>query len=425
MKTGLVETLRIAPPMREAVVSVPRRAALPWRPIVLEAGAIWLVTRLAYVALTYYTIVFSGDNRTLFNTSVPVHTLLASWGHWDALWYIRIATQGYYNLQSAAFFPLYPLLIHLLTVVVGTSHAVAAALLIANLGTLGAFIGIALLAANETGVTAPAWRTLRVFIAYPLALFLTAPYTEGLFVAFATGALLCARRGSWRWAALWALLSGLTRPTGVALVLPLLWEYGRQHGWWRPATWASWRAGGWRELVHPKALAEAIMVLGSVPAAVGAYMFYCWVHFRHPLIFLNADKIYWGHVAMAPWTTLWLATRNLVHTPMLSAPQARLLMDYVPLLVFIVVALIGIRRLPLMFTLYTFGILYLSIATPRPLLQDVLVSVGRYLITAVPVFFLLGQWIERRPWLDALLITTGLLVGAILTLVYLHDGLVY
>ena len=62
-----------------------------------------------------------------------------------------------------------------------------AALLVANLGTLGAFIGVALLAVNESGTADSAWRTLRVFIAYPLALFLTAAYTEGIFVAFATG----------------------------------------------------------------------------------------------------------------------------------------------------------------------------------------------------------------------------------------------
>jgi hypothetical protein len=110
---------------------------------------------------------------------------------------------------------------------------------------------------------------------------------------------------------------------------------------------------------------------------------------------------------------------------MLTGVQAHLLMDFVPLAAFGVLAVVGIRRWPLMFTLYTFGILYLSIATPRISTGDVLISVGRYLIAAVPIFLLLGQWTERRPWLDSLLITLGLLVQAILTLVYLHDGLVY
>ncbi len=423
MKMRLVNTLRASPPVREAADSTPRRAELRWRSLVLEAGAIWLVTRISFVALTYYAILYSKGGQSLPHP-ISLHALIGSWNQWDTYWYVTIATRGYYDAQPTAFFPLYPLLIHLVTLVIGTSHAYVAALLIANLGTLGAFIGVALLAANESDTPDAAWRTLRVFIAYPLALFLTAAYTEGIFVAFVSGALLAARRGSWRWAALFALLAGLTRPTGIALVLPLAWEYGRQHGWWH-AAWVTLRAGGWREVVRPSVLAEAIMVLGAVPAAILAYMLYCWSRFGDPTIFLHAEQLYWGHTNMPPWTTLWVAFSHIRHTALLSGSEARLFMNFVPLVAFTVLAFVGIRRLPLMFTLYTFGILYLSIATPRLGFNDVLISVGRYLIAAVPVFLLLGRWIEQRPWLDALLVTTGLLVQAILTIVFLHGGWVY
>lgn len=426
--------MNVIRPLRAAIVSrskaalngaegvgAPRVAAIRWRPIILQAFVIWLVTRLAYAALTYYAVIFSSGSRVLTGVSVPARVLLHSWQHWDANWYVSIALYGYDGPQPTAFFPLYPALIHLVTGLVGVNHALLAAMLISNLGTLGAFIGIALLAANEAGREDAAWRGLRAFIAYPLAFFLTAPYTEGLFVAFVTGALLCARRGSWRWAALWGLLAGFTRPTAVALILPLLWEYGRQHGWWRRE---SWQSAGWRALIRPKALAGGALAIGAVPIAIGAYMTYCWIRFGDPIMFFRAERIYWNHSKVPPWTAIGLGVTNFLHAPMLSDAQAQSLTDIAPLAIFAVLAVIGIRRLPLMLTLYTFGILYLSIASPVPANADILTSCGRYLIAAVPVFLLLGKWMDGRPWLDMLIVSLGFLVQAILTLVYLRNGLV-
>ena len=401
----------------------PVRRDLPWRSIIAQASAIWLATRLAYLGFTYFAILFSSGSRKLSGASISPDQLLNSWAHWDGLWYIRIATQGYYDVQSAAFFPLYPLLIHLVTLVLGQSHVVVAALLISNLGTLGAFIGFALLAANEEGGSEASWRALRMLVAYPLALFLIAPYTEGLFLAFVVAALFCARRGVWRWAALWALLAGLTRPTGVALVLPLLWEYGRQHDWWRRAAWSN---GEWRKRLRLVTLAQGIMVVGAVPAALVLYALYCWVHLGHPLAIINAQHTYWGHKNMPFGQGLFLGISDFLATPALSDLQAQQLVNLAPPIVFILLALVGMRRTPLAFTLYTFGIIYLSLASPigTPGAHNTLNSVGRYLVVAAPIFLLLGSWIKRRPWLDMLLTSGGFLIQAMLALVFLRNGLV-
>ncbi|HKV83399.1 MAG TPA: mannosyltransferase family protein [Ktedonobacterales bacterium] len=417
-RTAVAERWRALPEWAERSTA-PKRGQAPWRPIVLQATALWLVTRIAYVALTYYAVAFSSGDRVLNGVALPPRAFLHAWQHWDAHWYLRIADLGYFNPQPTAFFPLYPALIHVMSGLVGSSHELAGALLIANIGTLGAFIGVGLLAANEDGRSESAWRSLRVFIAYPLAFFLTAPYTEGLFVAFVAGSLLCARRGSWRWSAAWALLAGLTRPTALALVPALLWEYGRQHGWWRRDAWT---AGAWRERLRPKALVEAVMVVGAVPAAIAGFMVFCWERFGDPIMFLRAERIYWYHSKTPPWTALWTGFTNFLSAPMLSDIQARLLVNLAPVLVFLVIAIIGIRRLPLMLTLYTFGILYLSMASPILNNQDVLTSCGRYLIAAIPIFLLLGQWAERRPWLDMLIVSGGFLVQAMLALVYLRNG---
>jgi hypothetical protein len=384
----------------------------------------WLATRMAFVLLTYFVVVLgSGAKATRF-TPVSPHFLLDAWNHWDADWYIRIAHGSYFNAQATAFFPLYPLLIRLATLVIGT-HWVLSALLVANLGTLGAFVGIGLLAANEDGSETAASRTIRVATAYPLALFLFAPYSEGLFLALVTAALFCARRGSWRWAALWAFVSGLTRPTGVVLMLPLLWEYGRQHGWWGSA-WR--RARGWRRQPGApswRALGGAMLLLAAVPLAVSLYAAYLWLHFGHPLLFLHVQRIYWARENQPIWFTIPATIQQHMATPAWTYWRARQWLDLGPVLIFGALTIAGLRHLPFAFTLYMLGLLYLTVAQPvvvNPGYPDMLMSAGRFLVAAAPAFLLVGQWIERRPWLDLLVVSGGFMLQAVFAASFLAYG---
>jgi hypothetical protein len=212
------------------VVTTPP-AGVSWRRVAKQATAMWLATRVAYALFTYFVVMFQHAGPAAEFAPFGPHALLASWNHWDGLWYIHIAQAGYWNEQPTAFFPLYPILIKVTTLIFG-QHWLFAAMLVSNLGSLLAFIGIGLLAAHEDHSEAAAVRAIRVTIAYPLAFFLVAPYTEGLFLGFAALSLYTARRGLWRWAALWAFLAGLTRPTGIVLLPALAWELGRQRGWW-------------------------------------------------------------------------------------------------------------------------------------------------------------------------------------------------
>src|SRR4051812_39892948 len=68
------------------------------------------------------------------------HNLVTAWERFDGLWYLRIASGGYANGDgSAAFFPLYPLLIRGLSFALG-GHPLAAALLVSNLAFAGSLV---------------------------------------------------------------------------------------------------------------------------------------------------------------------------------------------------------------------------------------------------------------------------------------------
>jgi len=391
-----------------------------WRRVAAQAAGLWLATRLALAAFTYFAVLFHKGLTGAVSTPLSPAALFASWLQWDADWYLSIARHGYNQAQATAFFPLYPMLVHAAAFLTGGKW-VPAGLLVANLGTLGGFIGLALLATYEAGTERSGWFAVRMAAAYPLAFFLAAPYTEGPFLAFAAFALLFARWARWPWAAGCIFLATLTRPTGVILVAPLLYEYGRQLGWWRRATW---RVADWRHMLDPRRLGEIAALVVAAPAALGAYMLFLLARFGDPLLFLHAEEKYWKHTsvtavaASATPDTLARAAQSVA----LTFEQARSLVELGALAFFILLTVAMVRRLPALYLLYMVGLLLLCVSAPRPDRLGIFVSAGRYLCVAIPAFLLLGRWAERRPWLDMLLVSGGFLLQAVFAAFFLAGG---
>ncbi len=407
------------------------------RQVVAMAAAMWLVTRIALVTFTYFTVLLGAGGTAQHATPVAPSALAHVWLQWDAKWYLQIAQSGYFSEQSTAYFPLYPLLVRVVGVIIG-GHWLAAALLVSNLGTLGGFIGLALLAAHEFGSARSAALAVNALAAYPLAFFLAAPYTEGPFIALVAFALFFARTGRSQWAAGCVFLAMLTRPTGLALIAPLLWEHGRQRGWRQAAPWRAlwaWRqAPRWPRLSlisrfvrrSRRSLLEGVVVISAAPSALALYMGYLAARFGDPLLFLHAEQRYWGHGGSVSQGVTSAAPHVSPAPPVspfaLTYDQARSLVDLLPLAIVLVLAVVIARRLPVMYTLYMAGLLFLCVSSPRPDRLGIFVSAGRYLCAALPVFLQLGRWAQDRPWLETLIVSLGFLVQAALAAVFLSGG---
>jgi Mannosyltransferase (PIG-V) len=400
------------------------------RAVALMATGLWAASRVALALFTYATLLLHPGGSGQATTSSPA--LASAWLQWDAKWYVQIAQAGYFNDQSAGFFPLYPLLVHVVGVALG-GHYLAAALLVSNLGALGVFIGLALLAAHEFGSARTASYAVTMLAAYPLAFFLAAPYTEGLFIALVAFALYGARTSRWRVAAACAFFAALTRPTGIILLAPLVWEYGNQRGWW--ANWRSvesWRARLVAAFVPRNWLRRggalgALLIMAAVPLGVGLYMLFLGVRFGDTLLYVHAQQRYWNHVGPgAPASTAPAGTAQPSAEPLAfltpSYEQARALVDLAPLVIFLILTIILVRRLPVMYTLYMVGLFALILASLRPDRLGFFVAAGRYLCAALPIFFWLGRWSETRPWLYLLLTSAGFLLQATLATVFLTGG---
>lgn len=137
-------------------------------------------------------------------------------GKSDGVWYLGIAQHGYRPAASLAFFPLYPLLIRLFALP-DISYLVAALLVTAIAGVAAA--GLIAAWARPIVGDRGAITLVAVWSLLPSSAVLDLAYSEALFVAAAAGCLLALQRRRWLTAAAAAVIGGLTRPTGGALVL--------------------------------------------------------------------------------------------------------------------------------------------------------------------------------------------------------------
>jgi hypothetical protein len=257
-------------------------------------------------------------------------------------------------------------------------------------------------------------------LAYPLALFMFAAYADSLLVAFCVFAIYFARCRRWRWVALCSFAAGLTRPTSIVLVLPLFFEFATAHGLWQLALRSKWR-----ELLsrlQPRLLACWLLVTMAVPLAIGLYAAYLWRLFGDPLLFLHLQSIAWHRHLLPPWQLLQLATTTWTHAVPWGFDHARMLVDELPVVVFGILTVFIARRLPLMYTLLMLGVLFSSVATPMVPSPLPFAAAGRYLLPAVPVYLLLGNWVRQRPWLDQLIIGGGMALQAVLVIFFINGG---
>ncbi|MFJ2904738.1 hypothetical protein [Streptomyces sp. NPDC087212] len=151
------------------------------------------------------------------------YTLLTA--RWDALWYSRVAGNGYgYEVRlpngdvhsDLAFFPLLPWLERGLAAMTPLSYA-DAGLVVALLSSLVAAWGIFAVADHVYGRRAGGGAVL-VWALLPVGIVQSMAYSESLFTALAAWSLYAVLTGRWVSAGLLALLAGLTRPVGLALV---------------------------------------------------------------------------------------------------------------------------------------------------------------------------------------------------------------
>jgi hypothetical protein len=319
-----------------------------------------------------------------------------AFSRWDAWHYTRIALTGYPEADPsrAAFFPLFPSLIRILAELVGRTDRpglFAAAVVVANICLLLAtmvLIALVRLDLDADDSRRAAWYLL----VFPTSLFLSAGYSESLFLLLAMGAILACRTDHWLTAGLLGGLAALSRPIGVWLVVPLAIE-----------AFLEWRAGRlrpWRPMWRP-AVAVALPGLFLL-----AWMWFLWQRLGDPLAFLHAQDG-WDREVGPPWDTIieFVNGRISLHTGFHS------LTDLAFTLVGFAGLILSWRWLRPSYTVW-FGVMLLV-----PLMTGSLMSMPRFVLVMFPLYLVLAILGRRQAVHDTLLVV-GMGLGGIYMALY-------
>ncbi len=362
-------------------------AAVAWR-------ALW-TSRLLIVVVGIGSVLIWGLNgpHQLFDPDgilAPFghtgDTLVAPFARWDSRWYLDIAHSGYIQFPPgrAAFFPLYPLLIATGGAIFGSP--LICGIVISCVCAFFAFAFLHRLTEIELGADA-ARHTVWILAFSPMAYYLSAIYSESLFLMLSVGAVLAARTGRWGWAATAGVLAAATRNAGILLMLPLvlLW---------------------WQRRDPPADLVWVAMI------PVGLIAFGVWTgsHGGNFTDMFHAAK-YWHREFDGPFSAIWKGAvagwdgaRQLLSgsevpryfKPAGGPPFVAAWHDLMPI-PFVIAAiwmLIGaIRRLPLAY--WAYAVVALMLVLSYPVVPQPLASFSRYMLVIFPLFMWLGWWVSR------------------------------
>jgi hypothetical protein len=397
-----------APAGTRAGVRVAWRALWTSRLVVMAAG----ILAVLEIGRAAGTTGYDPDNLT-----APFgyfgNLLVAPFARWDSWWYLTIAHQGYdHNLMRTAFFPLYPMVVRGVGMIVRSDLIAGVLVSVASFGV--ALVLLYRLASLELGNASRARLAVMLTAFCPLAFFFSAVYSESLFLALSLGAVFEARMGRWATAGLLGALGAAERNSGVMLVVPLalLFLYGPRADRPPGSAPSGQPSAGWRRLLPRHRIEPQIAWIALVPLGMVAYLGAQTLWFHH---FAGPFGGVWDG-AVAAWDGL----RQLVHgspVPVYFTPAggdpfavAGINLMLFAFLVLGIFAIIGtLRRLPIAYGAYVLAALALPLSDPvKP---QPLASLPRYEVVLFPLFMWGAVWLEERGWGDSGLAGSAVLLG--------------
>lgn len=208
------------------------------RNILIYIFAVFVISRLVLVVagLTSRTI-FSDTYRDWYEWRYSQQQWLDIWSVWDSAWYLDVAYNGYSievsslpktccGQTNTAFFPLYPLLIRFVGNVI--KDYPVAGILISNICLLlsAAFLYKLILLDFDQKT---AKKSILYLFLFPTSFILSGILTESLFLFLTILCFYFARKNNWMYSGIAGFFLALTRPTGIFLLIPIVYLYLRQN----------------------------------------------------------------------------------------------------------------------------------------------------------------------------------------------------
>ena len=326
-----------------------------------------------YLADPFYELI----NPTL-GTSIFSRLLVQPWFRWDTVHYVGLAVNGYQaDLHNTVWPPLYPVLIELIDSVF--HNPTLSALIVANLAAWVFFILLFGYAARFWGdkVARDALLWCAVF---PTAFFLTAGYTESVYLVLSLACMWAAREHKWWAAGLTGALAVATRTQGIVLCLPIfIWML---EDYLKTRRFNLVTAG------------KQVLAMACLPAAFGLHALY--VRFGMQTLWpWEALREEWQISAGPPWVGLWgnitsFTTRAYMFDYAVAARVADTILPIVAIVILIMIA----KKIPRAELAYAAALVLMFLSK---MTADILTtSVARYLMSVYILFVGLALLVNNK-----------------------------
>jgi len=183
--------------------------------------AVFIILKIIIIAIGALAIF---PQSQTWRAEITGNRVIDSFLQYDSLAYLDIAENGYNSnyhngIGNYGFYPLFPFLIRMFSFIgYGLS-----AFLISNILSFIAVTLLYILFREESK------KAIMYFLLFPTAYFLTAAYTESLFITLTIGVFLAAKREKWFYVGILGFLAAMTRIQGVFLIIPVLYMYYKKH----------------------------------------------------------------------------------------------------------------------------------------------------------------------------------------------------
>lgn len=339
---------------------------------------IFIVYILSILFVSYFGFL------TLPHSGKFSNDFFSSFSNWDGRYYLSIAENGYLEDFQYAFFPLYPLLIKLLTIFT-RDYLFSAVIISISASFLGFQILYKLVALDFDKKTAE--KTVLALIFFPTSFYFLTAYSEGLFFLLAVTSLYFLRVNKLFPAIIFASLASATRITGLALVIAVLIEMQLTVGISRK---------NWYVLLAP---------LGFV-----IYCLFLYNQASDLFYFLTAEK-HWQRQLSIPGFSFWDTIKSLT-TPNFINSHFSPVLDLIFATLGLGLAIRSFRFLPISYSL--FAILSVGL----PLLTHTLSSIPRFLLPVFPIFILLG--LIKNRYINLSYQVISLMILSIFTVLFIN-----
>jgi len=328
--------------------------------------------------------------------------LFAPWYRWDAVWFLKIAQEGYAVADGrSAYYPLYPFLTRIIGDLLSGNYLLSG-LIVSSLATWGALILLYIIT-NQHFDQVVARRAVIVLSLYPFYVFNLIYYADSLllFCSLATFYMLENKR--WHWVGFFASLAVLSKLPGLVLLAPIAWEFLVQRRRWLSTDLLA-------VLAIPLTIGIWTLVLRFIGTEVALTDFSSPFSLLTPILTPSFQKTF--DAAMVwPWQGLILGIQAI---PLLwgRVLVLKVSLDLLIVLIFTLIIPFTLKLPKFSYFIYSLGLYLMNLTMVMPSFP--LADFPRRMLVAFPVFIILALWMYNN-WANRIIITVGLFLSALVS----------